>query len=175
MPAPVLPMTVLLTALASSASGSPCSLLSSQDWLLSPASFLLPSIKISWNTTLAECSERGTGFFTITVGLKISQACLIKWATSGDPVVGSGSIIVKDCISTNIGMMEFIFPLVVTEHWAGHKQTLMWNEDISRISITLSPLYRLKCSPDNLDIPESYVQNCQKMIRIEILRGKSYL
>ena len=48
---------------------------------------------------------------------KTKMAYLIKWTTSGDPIVGSGSVIeMKDCISTNIGMMEFIFPLVVTEH-----------------------------------------------------------
>ena len=124
----MLALMVLVTALAST-SGSPCSMLSSQDWTLTPASFLLPSIKITWNTTLAECSERG-----------------------------------------NSGTGEFNFPLLVTEH---SKHSLMWNEDIQRISVTLSPLYRLKCSPDNKDIPASYAPNCQKIIRIEFLCGKS--
>lgn len=54
----MLALVVLVTTLAPT-SGSPCSMLSSQDWALTPASFLLPSIKITWNTTLAECSERG--------------------------------------------------------------------------------------------------------------------
>ena len=126
----MLSLLVLVTALAST-SGSPCSMLSSQDWALTPASFLLPSIKITWNTTLAECSERGESG--------------TQWR-------------------------EFDFQLLVTEH---SKHSLMWNEDIQRISVTLSPLYRLKCSPDNIDIPASYAPNCQKMMRIEFLCGKS--
>ena len=65
---------------------------------------------------------------------------------------------------------EFNFQLLVTEH---SKHSLMWNEDIQRISVTLSPLYRLKCSPDNIDIPASYAPNCQKMMRTEFLCGKS--
>ena len=80
----MLPLLVLLTALAS-CSGSPCSLLSSQDWTLTPASFLLPSIKISWNTTLAECSERGNigvgslQFFLFVVTEHNKQALALMW------------------------------------------------------------------------------------------------
>ena len=81
----LLPLTVLLTTLASSTSCSPCSMLSSQDWLLTPASFLLPSIKISWNTTLAECSERGNigvgslQFFLFVVTEHNKQAPALMW------------------------------------------------------------------------------------------------
>ena len=81
----MLPLLVLLTALAS-CSGSPCSMLSSQDWTLTPASFLLPSIKISWNTTLAECSERGNigivgslQFFLFVVTEHNKQAPALMW------------------------------------------------------------------------------------------------
>ena len=55
----VLSLSMVLSCCLGSTSCTACSLLSSRDWDLVPNSFLLSVINISWNTSLAECSERG--------------------------------------------------------------------------------------------------------------------
>ena len=56
---------VLLTAsflssfsvlVVSSSSSSPCLL---PDWWVTPSSFLVPAIKVSWNTSMLHCTDRG--------------------------------------------------------------------------------------------------------------------